>query len=244
MRKIGLLGGMSWESSQLYYQLVNEAVAQRLGGFHSARVVLASVDFAEVEAMQSRGAWDEAATLLADEARGLVAAGAECVLLCTNTMHLVADQVQAAVGVPLLHLADVTAEAVLAAGLGTVALLGTRFTMEQAFYRDRLAGHGVRTLVPDADGRTTVHEVIYSELVHGVVREESRARYREVIEELVARGAEGVVLGCTEIELLVRNEDAPVPVFPTTRLHAAAAVEFALAGGSRETSETGQPDPA
>ncbi|WP_026120308.1 aspartate/glutamate racemase family protein [Nocardiopsis potens] len=229
MLRIGLIGGMSWESSALYYELINEAVKERLGGLHSARAVLASVDFAEIERMQSAGAWDEAGEALADEARRLEAAGADLIVLCTNTMHKVAGAIEAAVGIPLLHLGDVTAEAVRAAGLGTVGLLGTRFTMEQDFYRDRMAGHGLTVLVPEEEDRADVHRIIYEELVLGEVREESRARYAEVIAGLAARGAEGVVLGCTEIELLVRPEDSPVPVFPTTRLHATAAVTRALA---------------
>ncbi len=229
MRRIGLLGGMSWESTALYYRLVNEEVRDRLGGFHSARVVMASVDFAEVEAMQVAGDWGAAGELLADEARALESAGAECLVLCTNTMHKVADAIEAAVGIPLLHLADVTADAVRGAGLDRVALLGTRFTMEQPFYADRLRSHGLEVLVPDEADRTVVHDVIYDELVLGVVREESRAAYVEVVRRLVDRGAGGVVLGCTEIELLIGAEDVPVPVFATTALHARAAVDFALA---------------
>ncbi|WP_416956815.1 aspartate/glutamate racemase family protein [Nocardioides sp. T5] len=228
MRKIGLLGGMSWESSALYYEILNEAVRERLGGYHSARVVMSSVDFAEVEAMQAAGEWDAAGALLAAEAAALEAAGAECLVLCTNTMHKVADAIEAATEVPLVHIVDVTAAAVLAAGLSRVALLGTRFTMEQAFVRDRLATHGVEALVPPAEDRELVHEVIYGELVHGVVREASRAAYVDVVGRLVADGAEGVVLGCTEIELLLRPEDVDVPVFATTRLHALAALDVAL----------------
>jgi aspartate racemase len=230
MRVIGMLGGMSWESSAEYYRLVNELVRERLGGLHSARCVLASLDFAEVERLQVAGEWERAGELLAEAARGLESAGAELLLICTNTMHKVADQVQAAVGIPLLHLADATADAVTAAGLDTVGLLGTAFTMEQEFYRDRLAGHGLRVLVPPADDRAQVHRVIYDELCLGVVREESREVYRGVIRRLVDAGAQGVVLGCTEIELLVGPADSPVPVFPTTRLHAEAAVTAALAG--------------
>ena len=228
MRRIGLLGGMSWESTALYYRLVNEDVRTRLGGFHSARLVLASVDFADVEAMQSAGDWEAAGALLAAEARGLQAAGAECVVLCTNTMHKVADAIEAAVDIPLLHLADVTADAVRAAGLDAVALLGTRFTMEQPFYADRLRSHGIDVLVPQGDDLTLVHEVIYDELVLGVVRDASREAYVDVVRRLVGRGAGGVVLGCTEIELLIGPEDVDVPVFATTALHAKAAVDFAL----------------
>jgi aspartate racemase len=228
MRRIGLLGGMSWESSALYYAVVNEAVRERLGGYHSARVLMASVDFAEVEAMQAAGDWDAAGRLLAAEAVALEAAGAECLVLCTNTMHKVADAIQAATTLPLLHIVDVTAAAVRAAGLSRVALLGTRFTMEQSFVRDRLAGLGVEALVPHGEDLELVHRVIYDELVHGVVRDESRAAYVDVVGRLVAAGAEGVVLGCTEIELLLGQDDVDVPVFATTRLHALAAVDFAL----------------
>jgi aspartate racemase len=228
MRRIGLLGGMSWESSALYYEILNAAVRERLGGYHSARVLMSSVDFAEVEAMQAAGEWDAAGALLAAEAAALEAAGAECLVLCTNTMHKVVNAIEAATDIPLIHIVDVTAEAVRAAGLSRVALLGTRFTMEQAFVRDRLATHGIEALVPPGEDRELVHEVIYGELVHGVVREASRAAYVDVVDRLVADGAEGVVLGCTEIELLLRPQDVDVPVFATTRLHALAAVDFAL----------------
>ncbi|MEJ8635440.1 MULTISPECIES: aspartate/glutamate racemase family protein [Streptomyces] len=228
MRTIGLIGGMSWESSAEYYRLLNELVRERLGGLHSARCVLHSVDFADIEELQAAGEWERAGELLADAAKGLEAAGAELLLICTNTMHKVAGQVEAAVSVPLLHLGDATADAVRAAGLGRVGLLGTAFTMEQDFYRDRLAGHGLDVIVPDAEGRALVHRVIYEELCLGVVREESRTAYQEVIAALVAAGAEGVILGCTEIELLIGAGDSPVPVFPTTRLHAQAAVDAAL----------------
>ncbi len=229
MLTIGMLGGMSWESSAEYYRQANELVRERLGGLHSAKCVLHSVDFAEIERLQVDGRWDEAGVVLADAARGLQAAGADLLLLCTNTMHKVADQVQAAVDIPLLHLADATAEAVRRAGLDSVGLLGTAFTMEQSFYRDRLAGHGLRVLAPGADDRALVHRVIYDELCVGIVREPSREGYREVIGRLVAEGAQGIVLGCTEIELLITAADSPVPVFPTTRLHVEAAVERALA---------------
>jgi amino-acid racemase len=228
MKTIGLIGGMSWESSAEYYRLLNELVRQRLGGLHSAKCLLHSLDFAEIEELQAAGEWQRAGEILAEAARGLQAAGADLLLICTNTMHKVAGQVEAAVSVPLLHLADATADAVRAAGVGRVGLLGTAFTMEQAFYRDRLAGHGLDVLTPDGEGRALVHRVIYEELCLGVVREESRAAYQDVIGKLAAAGAEGVVLGCTEIELLIRDEDSPVPLFPTTRLHAEAAVDAAL----------------
>jgi aspartate racemase len=230
MRTIGLLGGMSWESTAEYYRVVNEAVRDRLGGLHSAPVVLASVDFAGIAALQSAGRWDEAGRVLGGHAAGLVAAGAEGVLICTNTMHLVADQVAEAAGVPLLHLVDVVAAAARRVGARRVGLLGTAFTMEEPFYADRLAAHGLEVVVPDAADRSVVHRVIFDELVRGVVRAESREAYRAVIASLVARRAEAVVLGCTEIELLVGQEDSAVPVLPTTRLHAEAAVAWAVDG--------------
>jgi aspartate racemase len=241
-RVIGMLGGMSWESTAEYYRLANEAVRDRLGGLHSARLVLASLDFAEIEALQVSGDWARAGDILATEAARLEAAGADLLLLCTNTMHKVADEVQAAVSIPLLHLADTTAAAVKAAGLTTVGLLATGFTMEQDFYRDRLASHGLRVLVPEAADRAAVHRVIYDELCRGVIREASRHLYRQVIERLVAAGGEGIILGCTEIELLVRAADSPAPVFPTTRLHVQAAVDASLATG-RPTDRGGLPAP-
>jgi len=228
VRTIGMLGGMSWESTAEYYRLANELVAERLGGLHSAEVVMYSLDFARIERMQVSGEWDAAAEVLAAGARTLATAGADVLLLCTNTMHKVADAVQAAVDVPLVHIVDVTAVAVAAAGLDTVGLLGTAFTMEQDFYRDRFVAHGPELLVPDESDRALVHRVIYDELCKGVVDDRSRAEYQRVISRLVERGAEGIVLGCTEIELLVGQEDSPVPVFPTTRLHVSAAVDAVL----------------
>lgn len=229
MKRIGLLGGMSWESSALYYQAINEGVRERLGGLHSADLVMISVDFAEIERLQSSGDWERAGDILAEEAIRLEGAGASCVVICTNTMHKVADRVQAAVGIPLLHLADVTAAAVIDAGVHRVALLGTRFTMREPFYRERLQSHGLDVIVPPEETQALLDAIIYDELVLGVVTEASRAVYRDAITALVATGAEGVILGCTEIELLVRPEDSAVPTFPTTALHAAAAVEFAIA---------------
>ncbi|MFE1772725.1 aspartate/glutamate racemase family protein [Streptomyces sp. NPDC059008] len=229
MRTIGLLGGMSWESTAEYYRLLNELTRERLGGLHSSRCVLHSVDFAEIEKLQAAGHWEQAAKILAEAAKALEAAGADLLLICTNTMHKVADQVAAAITIPLLHLADTTADAVRENGLRRIGLLGTAFTMEQDFYRGRLESHGLEVLVPDAAGRDTVHQVIYQELCLGIVREESRASFMAVINDLVAAGAEGIILGCTEIELLIGPEHSPVPVFPTTRLHAEAAVTRALA---------------
>ncbi|MFC0598676.1 aspartate/glutamate racemase family protein [Streptomyces palmae] len=229
MKTIGLIGGMSWESTAEYYRLLNEFTRHRLGGLHSARCVLYSVDFAEIERLQVRGLWTEAGEVLAAAARSLERAGVDMVLICTNTMHKVAGQVGAAVSVPVLHLADATAEAVRAAGVSRVGLLGTAFTMEQDFYRGRLEAGGLQVCVPDAEGRAIVHRVIYEELCLGEVREDSRRAYQSIIKDLVAAGAEGIVLGCTEIELLIGPEDSPVPVFPTARLHAQAAVDAALA---------------
>jgi aspartate racemase len=230
MKRIGLLGGMSWESSAEYYRLLNTLVRDQLGGLHSADCVLRSVDFAEIEAMQVEGRWSEAGDLLAAAAAGLEAGGAEVIVLCTNTMHKVAEAIEAAVDVPFLHLADTTAAAAYAAGLAKVGLLGTAFTMEQDFYRDRLATHGLEVVVPGDADREIVHRIIYDELCLGVVRPESRAAYVAIIGRLVQQGCEGVILGCTEIELLVGQDDSPVPLLATTRLHAEAAVAFALAG--------------
>ncbi len=228
MKTIGVLGGMSWESSLEWYRLANERVRDRLGGHHSARILLDSLDFAEIEAMQARGDWKAAGNLLAGRAVALERAGAELLVLCTNTMHLVAEQIQDAVSIPFLHIVDVTAEAIRPSGVRTVGLLGTAFTMERPFYAERLAAHGIRAIVPDAQERRVVHEVIYDELVHGVVREESRQRYQRIMDGLVARGAEGIILGCTEIELLIGEADAAVPVYPTTSLHVDAALAAAL----------------
>lgn len=229
MKRIGLLGGMSWESSLVYYRLVNEAVRDRVGGLHSADCVLRSVDFAGIEALQRAGDWDAAGELLAREAATLEGAGAELIVLCTNTMHRVAEAITAAVGVPLVHIADATADAVRAHGLRAVGLLGTAYTMEGEFYVGRLRDvHGLDVLVPPADDRRRVHEVIYEELCVGVVDGGSRDAYRRIMDALADRGAEGILLGCTEIDLLVGQEDAPVPVFDTTRLHAERAVELAL----------------
>ncbi len=226
---IGLIGGMSWESSAEYYRIVNERVRDRLGGLSSARCLMWSFDFAEIEALQHAGRWDDATALMIDAARRLERGGADFVVICTNTMHRMADQVQAAIGLPLLHIADPTAERIRAAGLRRVGLLGTAFTMEQDFYKGRLVQkHGLEVLVPDDADRATVHRVIYDELVQGRIEEASREAYRGVIARLVERGAEAVILGCTEIMLLVRPEDSPVPLYDTTAIHAEAAVELAL----------------
>jgi aspartate racemase len=229
VRVLGLLGGMSWESTVTYYRAINETVRERLGGFHSAKLLVHSVDFHEIERLQRAGDWERAGALLAAAARGLEAAGAELLLICANTMHLVAPAIEAAVRIPLLHIADATGEEVRSAGLATVGLLGTRFTMEQAFYRDRLRErHGLTVLVPDEPERELVHRVIYEELVLGKLVDASRAAYRRVMAGLVDRGAQGIVLGCTEIPLLIGPEDAAVPLFDTTAIHARRAVEWAL----------------
>ena len=229
VKRLGLLGGMSWESSIEYERMINELVRDRLGGVASADLLIRSFNFADIETLQQQGRWDEAARLLAEAAVQLVAGGAEGVVLCTNTMHKLADDVQQAIDVPLLHIADTTAEAVQRAGLDTVALLGTRYTMEQDFYAGRLrTRHGLNVIVPPEPDLTEVHEVVYEELVRGVVNPASRARYLEIIDRLVARGAQGVIAGCTEIELLVSQQDLDLPLFPTARLYAQAAVEFAL----------------
>ena len=229
MKTIGLIGGMSWESSIQYYRIINETTKARLGGLHSAKSVMVSVDFAEIEALQHEGRWEEAGRLMTEAAQSLERAGADCVVLCTNTMHKLADRIQAGIRIPFLHIADATAEKIAAAGLGTVGLLGTRFTMEEDFYRGRLVQrHGLRVVVPEPAEREAVHRVIYDELCQGLIRDASRKRYAEIIRGLVAAGAQGIILGCTEIELLVRPADSPVPVFPTTTIHAEAAVGFAL----------------
>lgn len=231
MKRIGLLGGMSWESSAEYYRLVNEETRDRLGGLHSADCLLRSVDFSEIEQLQRTGRWDRAAALLAAEASSLERAGAELLVLCTNTMHKVAGAITDAITIPFVHIADTTADAVRAKGLETVGLLATGYTMEQDFYTGRLRdAHGLQVLIPDEADRRIVHSVIYDELCVGIVAERSREQYRRIMRDLAERGAEGILLGCTEIDLLVGPQDAPVPVFDTTRLHARRAVELAVAG--------------
>ncbi|KLD78015.1 aspartate/glutamate racemase family protein [Xanthomonas hyacinthi] len=229
MKTIGLIGGMSWESTLPYYRHINETVRAQLGGLHSARLLLYSVDFHAIEQLQQAGDWDAAGAAMAAAARALQAGGADFLVLCTNTMHRVADAIAAAVPLPLLHIADATADALQAAGVTRVGLLGTRFTMEQDFYRERLQRRGFQVLVPDPQEREQVHRIIYDELCQGVIRDASRARYREVIAALQARGAEAVILGCTEIALLVGAADAQLPLFDTAALHARAAALHSLA---------------
>jgi aspartate racemase len=228
VKTVGLLGGMSWESTVEYYRLANEEVRARLGGLHSARLLLWSADFAEIEALQAAGGWEEAGDVLADAARDLESAGAELLVLCTNTMHKVAGAIEAAVRIPLLHIVDSVADAVAAAGMRTVGLLGTRFTMEEPFWSERMARHGIDVIVPGPEDREVVHRGIYDELCVGVLSDELRAKFLTVIQRLAAGGAEGVVLGCTEIELLIRAEYTPVPLFATTALHVRSAVDAAL----------------
>ena len=232
MKTIGLIGGMSWESTVPYYRSINELVKERLGGLHSACVVLYSVDFEEIEQLQDAGKWDEAGEVLAGAARSVEAAGADFLVLCTNTMHKVVGAIEAAVTIPLLHIADATAAEVRRAGVSTVGLLGTRFTMEQDFYRGCLEEqHGIKVLVPEEQDRERVHRIIYDELCRGIINDTSRDRYREIIDALVERGARGVILGCTEISLLVSQADSSVPLFDTTSIHARSAVDFALQEG-------------
>ncbi len=230
MKTIGLLGGMSWESSIEYYRIINQTVQQRLGGLHSARLIMYSVEFAEIEHLQHSGHWQEAAAILGAAAQSLERAGAELLVICTNTMHKLADDIQQQISIPLLHIAAATAQSIQAQQLATVGLLGTRFTMEEDFYISVLREqYGLNVLIPPPDEREIVHRIIYNELCVGTIQEPSRAAYREIIAHLVAQGAQGIILGCTEIGLLVRAEDSPVPLFDTTMLHAQAAVDAALA---------------
>jgi aspartate racemase len=231
MKVIGLIGGMSWESSLEYYRIINETTKARLGGLHSAHCVLYSVDFAEIEALQHQGRWAEAADILMVAAQNLERAGADFLVLCTNTMHKLADEIQSGVKIPLLHIADATAEQIVAVRIRRVGLLGTRFTMEQAFYKQRLIDrHGLEVLIPPEQERDVVHRVIYEELCLGIIKQESRSHYLQIMEHLVHSGAEGIILGCTEIELLIQPGDSLVPLFATTRIHAEAAVDHALGG--------------
>ena len=229
MKIIGLIGGMSWESSIEYYRIINQGVRSALGGVHSAKIAMVSLDFGEIEELQMKGDWEEATRILIRSAKEVESAGADFLLICTNTMHLMAEEVQAGIDIPLLHIADATARAVKAQGLNSIGLLGTRFTMEKDFYRGRLERtHHLKVVVPDQAGRDLVHNVIYDELVQGLIKDPSRQSFLEVIEELVKNCAEGIVLGCTEIGLLVKKEDVPVPVFDTMEIHAQAAVDAAL----------------
>lgn len=228
MKTIGLLGGMSWESSVLYEEYINTSVRERLGGVHSADLIIRSYDFAAIEELQAAGEWEAAGELLSADAVRLVTAGAELIVLCTNTMHRVAEAIEAAIDVPFVHLADATAAAVKDQGLTTVGLLGTRFTMQEDFYRSRLESHGLTVLVPSDEEQTIVHDIIYNELVRGELNRSSREEYLDIVDRLSSRGAEGVIAGCTEIELLIGEDDVFVPFFATTKIHAEAAVAAAV----------------
>jgi aspartate racemase len=229
MKTIGLLGGMSWESTVPYYRIINETVKEKLGGLHSAKLVLYSHDFEEIASLQRAGAWDEAGRRLGRTAQSLRTAGADFLVICTNTMHVVADAVEAAAGIPLCHIVEPTAHEIRRCGLTKIGLIGTRFTMDQDFYKQRLRErHDIDALVPEEADREIVHKVIFDELCRGIVRDESRREYRRIIQRLVDRGAQGIILGCTEISMLISPEDAPVPVFDTAALHARKAAELAL----------------
>lgn len=230
MKTLGLIGGMSWQSTIPYYREINTQVQLRLGGLHSAKILLASVDFAEVELLQRQGDWQAAGMLLAQQALSLQSAGADAIVLCTNTMHKVVPAIEAAIDIPLLHIADATAEQIQAHGMLRVALLGTRFTMEQDFYKQRLQDrYQLQVLTPDEDDRQLVHDIIYQQLCHGIIREDSRQAYQRIMQQLVLRGAQAIILGCTEISLLVSAKDAQVMLFDTTQIHAQAAAQWALA---------------
>lgn len=238
MKTIGLVGGMSWEATAVYYRLLNHAVKQRLGGFHAAQLLMYSIDFADFEILIRHGEWDQALEFLTAAAQKLEQGGADFFAICANTPHFAADELERRIGIPLLHIADPTGAAMRAAGLRRVALLGTIFTMEKDFYRVRLAQKfGLEVLIPNAEERRAMHRVIFEELVQGQVREESRAQYREIIDRLVGEGAEGIILGCTELMLLVKPEDSPVPLFDTTTLHAEAIAESALEGSAASAAQ-------
>lgn len=230
MKTIGLLGGMSWESTTLYYQLINQGVKKRLGGLHSARIAMVSVDFHEVEALQVKNDWAAAGRMLAEAGRQIQAAGADFLVICTNTMHIVAPAIQEAIDIPILHIADATARRIKSRGIQSIGLLGTNFTMEESFYKDRLRdAYGLDVLIPPADDRRIVHDIIYDELVLGRVKDSSRAEYLRIIRDLQRRGAQGVIEGCTEIVMLVQQQHTDVPLFDTTAIHAEAAVLETLA---------------
>ena len=227
-RTLGIIGGMSWESTQSYYRLINEGIKAELGNLHSADLLIHSVDFAPIGILQAQGAWDELGVMMASSGKRLQAAGAQGLLIATNTMHKVVDEVQAATGLPVIHIADATAQAINQQGLKTIALLGTQFTMTEDFYKQRLIDAGLQVLIPDSAARAEVHRIIYDELCQGQLLASSRQYYSQVINDLAEQGAEGVILGCTEIGLLISQADSPIPVFDTTAIHAAAAVDFLL----------------
>ncbi len=229
MKTIGLIGGMSWESSIEYYRIINETAKEKLGGLHSAKSLMITVDFAEIEKLQHENRWDDAAQILIKCAQDLERGGADCIVLCTNTMHKLANQISASVNIPFLHIADATAEKIVSQGINKIGLLGTRFTMEHDFYKKRLIeDFGLTVLIPNETDRNIVHRVIYEELVQGKIIDASREEYKRIMESLITQGAQGIILGCTEIELLVKQQDSRVPLFPTTKIHAIAAIEYAL----------------
>ena len=229
MKKIGMIGGMSWESSIEYYRIINQTVREKLGGLHSAKSIMYSVEFAEIEALQHQNRWDELAKIMIEAARSLERGGADFVIICTNTMHKLYDEVQNNIKIPMLNIADATAEKIKADGIDKIALLGTRFTMEEDFYKGRLVDkYGLEVIIPAAAQMEIVHRVIYDELCAGIISSDSKQKYADIIRHLVAKGAEGVILGCTEIGLLVKQKDSPVPLFDTTEIHARAAVDYAL----------------
>jgi len=229
MKTIGMIGGMSWESSIEYYRIINETVRTELGGLHSAKSIMYSVEFAEIEALQHQDRWDDAARIMISAARGIENGGADFGLICTNTMHKLYEIVQQSINIPMLHIADATAESIKAGGIQKIALLGTRFTMEETFYKGRLVeNYGLEVIIPSSDDMEIVHHIIYDELCAGIIQSESKQKYTDIIGRLVRAGAEGIILGCTEIGLLVKQEDSPVPLFDTTEIHARAAVRYAL----------------
>ncbi|MCX8643045.1 MULTISPECIES: aspartate/glutamate racemase family protein [unclassified Gilliamella] len=228
MKTIGLIGGMSWESTVTYYQVINQMVAKSLGGLHSAKTLLYSVDFQEIELCQANGEWDKSALILIDAAKKLQIAGADFIVICTNTMHKVADQIQAAITIPIIHIADVTAKKLIQQGIKTVALLGTKYTMEQDFYKSKLIDQGLIVLIPDQEDRNVVNQIIYDELCKGIIKPASKQAYLTIVDKLVERGAQGVILGCTEIGLLISQSDRNIPFFDTALIHAEAAAMLAI----------------
>jgi aspartate racemase len=229
MKTIGMIGGMSWESSIEYYRIINETVRTELGGLHSAKSIMYSVEFAEIEALQHQDRWDDAARIMISAARNIENGGADFGLICTNTMHKLYEIVQQSINIPMLHIADATAESIKAGGIQKIALLGTRFTMEETFYKGRLVeNYGLEVIIPSSDDMEIVHRIIYDELCAGIIQSDSKQKYADIIDRLVKEGAEGIILGCTEIGLLVKQEDSPVPLFDTTEIHAKAAVRYAL----------------
>ncbi len=235
MKTIGMLGGMSWESTVSYYQAINKGIKSELGGLHSAKICMVSVDFAEIEKLQHQGKWHETGLLLADAAKSIEAGGADFLIICTNTMHKVVPDIEAEISIPLLHIADATAGKLIADGIKNVGLLGTRFTMEQGFYKRRLVDRfGINVIVPQPNAQTIIHNIIYDELCQGIIREESRARYLNIVNQLHEQGAEAVILGCTEIALLIQQGDTSVPLYDTTEIHAAQAVQLAISKGTED----------